>query len=53
MDELLDGMTEALLRGQWQSLDASEARRMALLPQTPVPEWDALMVQPSYMQALI
>lgn len=52
VDELLDGMTEALLRGQWQPLDASEARRMALLPQTPVPEWDALMVQPSYMQAL-
>ncbi|MBK7546534.1 MAG: beta-N-acetylhexosaminidase [Rhodoferax sp.] len=52
VDELLDGMTEALLRGQWQSLDASEARRMALLPQTPVPEWDALMVQQSYMQAL-
>ena len=52
VDELLDGMTEALLRGQWQPLDASEARRMALLPQTPMPEWDALMVQPSYMQAL-
>lgn len=52
VDELLDGMTEALLRGQWQSLDASEARRLALLPRTPVPEWDALMVQSSYMQAL-
>jgi beta-N-acetylhexosaminidase len=52
VDELLDGMTEALVRGQWRSLDTSEARRLALLPQTPVPEWDALMVQPSYMQAL-
>lgn len=52
VDELLDGMTEALMRGLWQSSDSSEMRRLALLPQVASPEWDALMVQPSYMQAL-
>ncbi len=52
VDELLQGMTEALLRGQWQVSGASELRREALLPQTPVPDWDDLMVQPAYMHAL-
>jgi len=52
VDELLDGMTEAQLREQWQPMEASELRRAALLPATPAPEWNALMVQPAYMQAL-
>ncbi|HPH13114.1 MAG TPA: beta-N-acetylhexosaminidase [Burkholderiaceae bacterium] len=52
VDELLDGMTEALMRGLWQSSDSSETRRLALLPQMASPDWDALMVQPTYMQAL-
>ena len=52
VDELIAGLTEAQLKGQWQASDASEARRRALLPQTPALEWDALMVQGAYMQAL-
>ncbi|HPW29599.1 MAG TPA: beta-N-acetylhexosaminidase [Rhodoferax sp.] len=52
VDELIAGLTEAQLKGQWQTSDASEARRQALLPQTPALEWDALMVQGAYMQAL-
>ncbi len=52
VDELIAGLTEAELKGQWQASDASEARRRALLPRTPALEWDALMVQPTYMQAL-
>lgn len=52
VDELIDGLTEAQLKGRWLASDASEQRRRALLPATPAPEWDALMVQPSYMQAL-
>ena len=52
VDELIDGMTEAQLKGQWQALDVSEERRLALLPATPAPEWDELMVNPAYMQAL-
>jgi beta-N-acetylhexosaminidase len=52
VDELIAGLTEAQLKGQWQANDASEVRRRALLPKTPALEWDALMVQGAYMQAL-
>jgi beta-N-acetylhexosaminidase len=52
VDELIDGVTEAQLKGGWQPHEASEARRRALLPRSPAPDWDALMVQPDYMHAL-
>ncbi|MDO8773312.1 MAG: beta-N-acetylhexosaminidase [Burkholderiaceae bacterium] len=52
VDELITGMVEAQLKGQWQPGEASDLRRLALLPVVPAPEWDALMVQPAYMQAL-
>ena len=52
VDELINGMVEAQLKGQWQPWEASDLRRLALLPTTATPEWDALMVQPAYMQAL-
>jgi beta-N-acetylhexosaminidase len=52
VDRLIDGMTEALLKGQWQLSEASEHRRLALLPQAPALEWDELMVFPAYMHAL-
>ena len=52
IDELINGLTEAEVKGQWQASDASELRRRALLPMAPAVEWDALMVQPAYMHAL-
>ncbi|HCY14423.1 MAG: beta-N-acetylhexosaminidase [Curvibacter sp. GWA2_64_110] len=52
VDELIDGLSEAQLKGRWQLDEASEARRLALLPATPAPDWDELMVSPSYMHAL-
>ena len=52
VDALIDGLTEAQVKGHWQPLDASEARRLALLPTSRATPWDALMVQPAYMQAL-
>lgn len=52
VDELIDGLSEAQLKGRWQLDEASEARRLALLPVTPAPAWDELMVSPSYMHAL-
>ena len=52
VDELLAGLAEAQLKGQWQPLEASEERRLALLPRTSALDWDALMVQGAYMQAL-
>ncbi|MDZ7921712.1 beta-N-acetylhexosaminidase [Rhodoferax sp.] len=52
VDDLINGLTEAQVKGQWQALEASEARRRALLPTTSALEWDELMVHPDYMQAL-
>ncbi|MDD2924202.1 beta-N-acetylhexosaminidase [Rhodoferax sp.] len=52
VDALINGLTEAQLKGQWQPMEASEARRQALLPTSPATPWDELMVQPGYMQAL-
>jgi beta-N-acetylhexosaminidase len=52
LDALINGLTEAQLKGQWQPEDRSEERRLALLPRSPAPVWDALMVQSDYMQAL-
>ena len=52
VDELLDGMTEALLKGQWEALESSEMRRLDLLPANPAHEWDELMLHPAYMHAM-
>ena len=52
VDALIDGLTEAQLKGQWQPLEASEVRRLTLLPAKAATLWDDLMVQPAYMQAL-
>lgn len=52
VDRLIEGMTEALLKGEWHLNEASEDRRLALLPQSPALEWDDLMVFPDYMHAL-
>ena len=52
LDGLMDGLTESLLKGGWTPLEDSEERRRALLPRTASPQWDDLMVQPDYMQAL-
>ena len=52
LDALIDGLTKAHYRGQWEPLDASEVRRLALLPHGPATSWDDLMVQPAYMRAL-
>lgn len=52
LDELLDGLAEALLKGQWEALESSEMRRLDLLPTTPAHEWDELMLHPAYMHAM-
>jgi beta-N-acetylhexosaminidase len=52
VDALIEGLTEAQLKGLWQALETSEARRLALLPTSSATPWDELMVQPNYMQAL-
>ncbi len=52
VDELLDGLAEAQLKGGWQPREASEHRRHALLPVGPAPQWDDLMCSPGYIHAL-
>ncbi len=52
IDELINGLTEAQVRGHWQPSEVSEERRLALLPFLPAPQWDELMVSSTYMHAL-
>jgi beta-N-acetylhexosaminidase len=52
IDELLDGLAQAQEKGRWEASEASEERRLALLPRGPALNWDALMSHPEYMHAL-
>ena len=52
VDQLLDGLQQAEKAGEWHLSGASEARRRALLPVTPALDWDQLMRQAPYLQAL-
>ena len=52
LDALLDGLAHALAAGRWQATADSEARRLALLPQTAPLPWDELMCHAPYMRAL-
>lgn len=52
IDELLDGLTQALLKQQWQATEASEQRRLNLLPTGAPKNWDDLMTEPAYMHAM-
>ena len=52
VDSLIDGLAEAQMKRLWIPSETSEDRRLALLPQTPAPDWEELMVSPSYMHAL-
>jgi beta-N-acetylhexosaminidase len=52
IDEMLDGLEQAQEQGDWRPSEASEQRRLALLPCGPAITWDALMTEPRYMRAL-
>jgi beta-N-acetylhexosaminidase len=52
VDELLDGLAEVQLKGGWEASEASEQRRLALLPSAPAKEWEELMTDPGYRHAL-
>jgi beta-N-acetylhexosaminidase len=52
VDELLEGLATAAARGTWRPSEASESRRLALLPQTAPLPWDELMTSPAYRRAL-
>jgi beta-N-acetylhexosaminidase len=52
VDALLDGLARAGRDGRWQPDPDSEARRLALLPQSPPIAWDELMHHLPYQHAL-
>jgi beta-N-acetylhexosaminidase len=52
IDEVLDGLAEAQVKGWWQPDELSEARRVALLPTSPALVWDDLVRSVNYQQAL-
>ena len=52
VDELMDGLTRAQQGGRWMPSEASEQRRLALLPSAPALHWDELMTQQAYRLAL-
>ena len=52
VDELLGGMTEALLKGRWEALESSELRRLDLLPIREALTWEELMLHPAYMHSV-
>ena len=52
IDDLIEGLSEAQIKGHWLPSEISEERRLALLPVAPARLWDELMVCYEYMQAL-
>ena len=52
IDELIDGLSEAQIRGRWRPREASEQRRLDLLPSGTPLDWNTLMVDARYMHAL-
>ena len=52
VDQLLEGLDLARRNAQWRPNEASEHRRLALLPGKPALHWDELMMEPAYRHAL-
>ena len=52
VDQLLAGLDQARRNAQWRPNEASEHRRLALLPAAPALHWDELMTEPVYLRAL-
>jgi beta-N-acetylhexosaminidase len=52
VDELLQGLEKARRQTKWRPSEASEERRLALLPQQGAASWDALMIEGRYVAAL-
>ena len=52
IDQVLHDLSEAQLKGWWTPDEASEERRLNLLPRMPARAWDELVRARDYMQAL-
>ena len=52
LDDAIDGLAEAQIKGAWAPSGASEARRRALLPRHAAADWGTLMRSTDYLHAL-
>ena len=52
LDDVINGLAKAQLTGRWRPSAAADARRTALIPVAPSPDWDELMRSPEYLQSL-
>ena len=52
LDDAIDGLAEAQIKGAWAPSGASEARRRALLPRQAAADWGTLMRSTDYLHAL-
>ncbi len=52
IDQAIEDLSEAVVKGWWTPSAASDERRLSLLPGAPAPAWDDLMVNARYMHAL-
>ena len=52
LDEVLDQLAEAQLKGHWIPSEISEERRLNLLPTLPARPWDVLVRSADYMRSL-
>lgn len=52
LDTVLDELAQAQLKGHWEPDEASEERRLGLLPCSPARPWEELVRSRDYMQAL-
>lgn len=52
LDQVLDELTEAAVKGHWLPSEVSEQRRQALLPNAVARDWESLVRSADYMRAL-
>jgi beta-N-acetylhexosaminidase len=52
LDEVLDQLAEAAVKGRWVPNDVSEQRRLSMLPVAPARDWETLVRSADYMRAL-
>ena len=52
LDQVLDEMAEAAVKGHWWPSEVSEQRRQALLPTAAARDWESLVRSADYMRAL-
>jgi beta-N-acetylhexosaminidase len=52
LDQVLNELAEAAVKGHWLPSEVSEERRMALLPNAVARDWESLVRSADYMRAL-